>query len=102
MDLALCVVVAACWGATNPLLEKGARDEGECRKEDFAAAAFVGWLARWRFVAPFLLNQAGSVLNIYLVSRASSSLRNPVMVATAQTPHRPLATPAQTSWSACP
>lgn len=72
-------VVGTLWGATNPLVKRGSLVVQ--RKLALAAPERRGWLAvawAWattpEFVVPQLLNQAGSVLFIYLLGSGEGQL----------------------------
>lgn len=85
MDLYLQVcfllVVALLWGVTNPLMKAGSKGVENVKR----GSRYWGWLAelfflarQWRYVASFLLNQTGSVLFYWTVSRSDVSLVVPV------------------------
>lgn len=82
--LGACVLVAALWGLTNPLLNRGGAG-----MEEKAAATGGGplrrlgrqlWylLSNWRFVVPFAVNQAGSALYVSLLGPYDLSVVVPV------------------------
>ena len=85
MDLYLqvcCLLfVALLWGVTNPLMKAGSRGVENAKR----GSQYWGWIAelfflarQWRYVASFLLNQAGSVLFYWTVSQSDVSLVVPV------------------------
>ncbi|XP_025110588.1 transmembrane protein 234 homolog isoform X1 [Pomacea canaliculata] len=80
-ESAWLLVVAAMWGATNPLIKKGSKGV-ELIKED---SAFSQFLAEFQFLffnikylIPFLLNQMGSVLYYIMLSSTDLSLAVPL------------------------
>eukprot|EP00747_Dinoflagellata_sp_TGD_P165259 gnl/TRDRNA2_/TRDRNA2_186303_c0_seq1.p1 gnl/TRDRNA2_/TRDRNA2_186303_c0~~gnl/TRDRNA2_/TRDRNA2_186303_c0_seq1.p1 ORF type:complete len:147 (+),score=17.98 gnl/TRDRNA2_/TRDRNA2_186303_c0_seq1:128-568(+) len=94
--LSFCAV-GTLWGATNPFLREGAQSadgtngctasdterSGEAQVQDSGSlpkrvlAQLFRAFARWRFLAPFLLNQLGSVLYYYLLGEHPISVAVP-------------------------
>ena len=74
-------LVALVWGGTNPLLKRGGAGVERVRAphrllQPLAELAFLA--TRWRYLAPFLLNQAGSLLYYVTIARADISLAVPI------------------------
>lgn len=74
-------LVAILWGVTNPLMKAGSKGVENAK----LGSRYWGWLAellflvrQWQYVASFLLNQSGSVLFYWTVSRSDVSLVVPV------------------------
>ncbi|CAJ0576162.1 unnamed protein product, partial [Mesorhabditis spiculigera] len=61
------VFVSAIWGATNPLMRLGTKYQQEKKPGKGLCGKVVHFLSNWRFIVPFLLNQAGGLLFTYLV-----------------------------------
>ena len=75
------LLVALLWGLTNPLMKAGSRGVENAK----LGSRYWGWFAevlflacQWRYVTSFLLNQCGSVLFYWTVSRSDVSLVVPV------------------------
>ena len=82
--------IGLLWGITNPLLEQGAKtatiDPTEPQKTQSCFVmrwAFFFWnlFANYRFIIPFALNQAGSILFYYALGNSSMYwMRNAIIV----------------------
>lgn len=75
------VIVAILWGATNPLMKKGARGVEDVKasslmKQFVKEIAFL--VTNVKYIIPFLVNQSGSVLYFLTLQNADLSLAVPV------------------------
>ncbi|KAG7204562.1 hypothetical protein KM043_004985 [Ampulex compressa] len=75
------IVVAVLWGATNPFLKKGAKGLENVKAttaygQFFKETAFL--VTNLKYIVPFLVNQAGSVLYFLTLPNADISLAIPV------------------------
>lgn len=80
------IMVGVLWGATNPFMEKGSssnqkkkeneNNQNDERKEDkkidFGWKSFLQTILSFRFLIPFIINQAGSGLYYYLLGQTST------------------------------
>ncbi|KAI8968250.1 hypothetical protein BDF20DRAFT_895236 [Mycotypha africana] len=79
------VLVAVCWGSTNPFIKAGS--EGlERISNQYADQGFKKWLAemkylftRWQYVLPLALNLSGSVVYYYTLGKSDMSLAVPIV-----------------------
>ena len=74
-------LVALLWGVTNPLMKAGSKgvENAKLGSRYWGCLAELLFLVRqWQYVASFLLNQSGSVLFYWTVSRSDVSLVVPV------------------------
>ncbi|XP_076841821.1 transmembrane protein 234 [Brachyhypopomus gauderio] len=76
------IVVAALWGATNPLLKKGSEGLEQVRKGNkvsqfLAEVKFL--ILNIKYLLPFLLNQSGSVMFYLTLATTELSLAVPVV-----------------------
>ncbi|KAL1927236.1 hypothetical protein VTP01DRAFT_3865 [Rhizomucor pusillus] len=78
------VLVAICWGATNPLIKAGTAGlenisrsypQGGLKRW---AAELVYLLTRWQYVVPLALNLSGSVVYYYTLGKSEMSLAVPI------------------------
>lgn len=76
-------VVALLWGCTNPFLKRGSEGIQLVSPVDGKVAGVflqLKWLAlNLKFVVPFLINQAGSVLYFITVGQSDISLAVPII-----------------------
>ncbi|RKP02529.1 hypothetical protein CXG81DRAFT_6196, partial [Caulochytrium protostelioides] len=71
------VVVALCWGVTNPLIKRGTRGiEGVRARVRAGEAWFL--LTRWQYVVPLLLNLCGSSIYYAALGDADVSVAVPI------------------------
>ncbi|KAI8059303.1 hypothetical protein BC940DRAFT_313974 [Gongronella butleri] len=79
------VLVAFCWGSTNPLIKAGSSGleqvsarypEGGVRK---LLAEWRYLLTRWQYVVPLALNLSGSVVYYYTLGKNDMSLAVPIV-----------------------
>ncbi|RLN65948.1 hypothetical protein BBJ29_007098 [Phytophthora kernoviae] len=76
--------VGALWGCTNPLIKRGKRSDDDtmyARKDNSVqefAKQVVHLMKNWQFVLPFILNQSGSVVYVYLLGSAEISNAVPI------------------------
>ncbi|XP_060599715.1 transmembrane protein 234 homolog [Ruditapes philippinarum] len=75
------IVVAGFWGATNPFIKRGSKGI-ESIKESSPFKQFIAELlfliTNWKYLLPFLINQAGSVLYYITLASADLSLAVPI------------------------
>jgi hypothetical protein len=86
-------LVGALWGCTNPLLKEGssssvdqaARVAQKSNKQEASGDLWsrqlrilFGVLTNWRFLLPYVLNQSGSVVYVYLLGSSDISLAVPI------------------------
>jgi hypothetical protein len=75
--------VASVWGGTNPLLKRGNEStravspSGSGPLVD-ALRQVLATLLNWRFSVPFLVNQSGSFLYVYLLGKSEISMAVPI------------------------
>ncbi|ORZ12815.1 hypothetical protein BCR42DRAFT_378909 [Absidia repens] len=78
------ILVAICWGSTNPFIKAGSAGletvsqkypEGGMRKW-FAELKYL--LTRWQYVLPLALNLSGSVVYYYTLGKSDMSLAVPI------------------------
>ncbi|KAI7869518.1 hypothetical protein BDF14DRAFT_1782218 [Spinellus fusiger] len=77
------ILVAFCWGSTNPLIKAGSAG-----LETVSANHPPGWrrwaaelrflFTRWQYVLPLALNLSGSVVYYYTLGKADLSMAVPV------------------------
>ena len=84
-------VTGIIWGATNALMELGSKKdeskttstelEGTEKKNTISSEVVEGvtMFTRMKFLLPFLLNQAASILNNFLVAKSDLSIAVPVV-----------------------
>jgi hypothetical protein len=75
--LLLSLCVSLCWGLTNPLLASRSRSLSSAAESPLSRSALNSTLSLLRsihFLLPLLINQLGSVIFVYLVSRPDSAL----------------------------
>ncbi|XP_047469886.1 transmembrane protein 234 homolog [Penaeus chinensis] len=82
LELVLCLlVVSILWGVTNPLLKRASVGIEDIQMSNPLLQTLyeVKFLAsRFSYVFPFLLNQLGSVVFVYLLGAADLSLAVPI------------------------
>ncbi|KAJ2940942.1 hypothetical protein O0L34_g10205 [Tuta absoluta] len=76
----LIVLTGVLWGVTNPFIRQGTKGLRQVRANSWlgqawAEVAFL--LGNWRYVVPWVINQAGSVSYLLAVRRAPLSLSVP-------------------------
>lgn len=75
------VIVGFLWGATNPLIKRGStgiqniQTDSKLKNFYFELKFLV---TRWQYILPFLLNQFGSLLYVYLLQNSELSLAVPI------------------------
>ena len=76
MDLLVgYLVTGTVWGITNAYMEQGTKQS----KDDKGVAAGVKMFANLGFLLPFLLNQAASIYNNFLVAKSDLSIAVPAV-----------------------
>ncbi|ORX44924.1 hypothetical protein DM01DRAFT_1340235 [Hesseltinella vesiculosa] len=79
------LLVAVCWGATNPLIKAGSQGletvsakypEGGIKKN---IAEWKYLLTRWQYVLPLAMNLSGSVVYYYTLGKNDMSLTVPIV-----------------------
>ena len=76
------VMVAMCWGITNPLLRLGSKGIEKVSSEQFMMKIVheIIFLARnWKYTIPFLINQSASVLYFLTLANTELSVAVPVV-----------------------
>jgi hypothetical protein len=77
------VAVSAIWGLTNPFLKRGNESTVSVaptgRPVVDALRQVVATLLNWRFSVPFLINQSGSIVYIYLLGSHDLSMAVPIV-----------------------
>nr|CCA16395.1 conserved hypothetical protein [Albugo laibachii Nc14] len=79
--LASFLVIGALWGCTNPLMKKGSVSNVYTRENNSVRECvrfIVAFLTNWKFTVPFLVNQSGSMVYVYLLG--STELSNAVPI----------------------
>ena len=78
-------VIGTIWGATNAYMEVGSKteDQGETKENKTQLSnqvvEGVTMFTRLKFLVPFLLNQAASILNNFIVAKSDLSIAVPVV-----------------------
>ncbi|XP_067006461.1 transmembrane protein 234 homolog [Anabrus simplex] len=75
------VLVGVFWGATNPLIKKGCTGLEKVKARNVVlqfVKELLFLLGNWKFVVPFLLNQCGSVLYFFTLSKSDLTMAVPV------------------------
>ncbi|KAI8872634.1 hypothetical protein GQ42DRAFT_166591 [Ramicandelaber brevisporus] len=75
------ILVALCWGATNPFIKRGTAglEHVKASKPSLQPFAEAWYLAtRWQYILPLLLNLSGSMVYYYTLSKADLSLAVPI------------------------
>ncbi|KAI8053503.1 hypothetical protein BDF22DRAFT_685042 [Syncephalis plumigaleata] len=74
------VLVALCWGFTNPFIKRGAEGLDRVRPGRFGkgVSEFLYLATRWQYVVPLLLNLSGSVVYYYTLGTSDLSLVVPI------------------------
>jgi Putative transmembrane family 234 len=72
--IGMLVVVGVMWGCTNPFLNKASTEQ----KEKVEWWNILSLITNWHFTVPFLLNQLGSVLFMYMLGQTKMSLVVPI------------------------
>ncbi|KAI8094117.1 hypothetical protein BDF21DRAFT_330658, partial [Thamnidium elegans] len=78
------ILVAICWGSTNPLIKLGSEGLDKV-SEKYPDGGIKKWLAelkylftKWQYVLPLLLNLSGSVVYYYTLGKSDMSLAVPI------------------------
>ncbi|KAJ8655543.1 hypothetical protein O0I10_008829 [Lichtheimia ornata] len=78
------VLVAICWGSTNPLIKAGTKGLDTVTAKH-PEGGMKRWLAeqkylftRWQYVLPLALNLSGSVVYYYTLGQSEMSLAVPI------------------------
>ncbi|CAO3609690.1 unnamed protein product [Cunninghamella blakesleeana] len=78
------ILVAICWGSTNPLIKSGSAGVENISKQ-YPQGGLKKWLAelkylltRWQYVLPLALNLSGSVVYYYTLGKSEMSLAVPI------------------------
>ncbi|KAI8371270.1 hypothetical protein EDC96DRAFT_587243 [Choanephora cucurbitarum] len=78
------ILVAICWGSTNPLIKVGSKGLDKV-SEKYPEGGMKKWLAelkflftRWQYVLPLALNLSGSVVYYYTLGKSNMSLAVPI------------------------
>lgn len=77
------LLVAVCWGCTNPFLNAGSKTKKSSIPSNATAIQrikheILSLVLNWRFMVPFLINQLGSVAYVWVLSFAEVSIAHPV------------------------
>ena len=78
-------VIGTVWGATNAYMEVGSKTEDQGEKKENKTQLSnqvvegVTMFTRLKFLVPFLLNQAASILNNFIVAKSDLSIAVPVV-----------------------
>lgn len=91
MNLGLLFLVAFFWGTSNPLMKRVSASDASESKTDlspfmhiislfkrYGSFAFAGICLRWKFIAAYLYDQAGSMLYYYALGSTDLSIAVPV------------------------
>ena len=79
MNLPLLILVAFFWGTSNPLMKRVTADDPGKDSSGLSPIAFIITLfKRWKFVAAYLYDQAGSMLYYYVLGSTDLSLAVPI------------------------
>lgn len=66
------VAVGVIWGVTNPFMERASLAKQKKGTLDLSTSRVMSVLTDVAFLLPFLLNQLGSVLQVYALSLISN------------------------------
>ncbi|KAG4103360.1 UPF0546 membrane protein C1orf91 [Neocallimastix lanati (nom. inval.)] len=76
------ILVALCWGFTNPFIKLGTKGIEEVEQQ------YTGWkrtykrtiwlLTRWQYIVPLALNLSGSLVFYYTLGKSDISLAVPI------------------------
>ena len=78
-------IIGTVWGATNAYMEVGSKTEDQGEKKENKTQLSnqvvegVTMFTRLKFLVPFLLNQAASILNNFIVAKSDLSIAVPVV-----------------------
>ncbi|XP_037297603.1 transmembrane protein 234 homolog [Manduca sexta] len=79
-SIGLLLLTGVFWGCTNPFIRQGTKGLRDVRAKSrlgqaWAEVSFL--LGNWRYVLPWLINQAGSLVYLAAVQRAPLSIAVP-------------------------
>lgn len=80
-ELAAFVAVGFLWGATNPLIKRGSVGIDRIKADNKILKFLLElkfMITEWRYIVPFLLNQCGSVLFVFLLQKSELSMAVPI------------------------
>ncbi|KAI9226932.1 MAG: transmembrane protein [Piptocephalis tieghemiana] len=74
------ILVAICWGLTNPFIRKGTKglDQVKPGPLGLAVSQFFYLATRWQYVLPLALNLSGSIVYYYTLGKSELSLAVPI------------------------
>ncbi|CAG8661066.1 6600_t:CDS:2, partial [Paraglomus brasilianum] len=75
------ILVAVCWGFTNPFMKKGSAGLENIKQETWLRQTLAEiWflVTRWQYIVPLILNLSGSVVYYYTLGQADLSLAVPI------------------------
>ncbi|XP_053688273.1 transmembrane protein 234 homolog [Sabethes cyaneus] len=81
LSLSMIVVVALCWGATNPFIRRGSLGYNNLKSRTRLGQLWLELcflVSRWQYLLPLALNQLGSVIYVFALQRAELSLVVPM------------------------
>ena len=77
IEYGLVVTVGIIWGVTNPFLEKNAKQvESKDNTDNTSFSNLWSNFSRVSVIMPFLINQLGSILNVFALSKVELSIGN--------------------------
>ncbi|CEI85966.1 hypothetical protein RMCBS344292_00415 [Rhizopus microsporus] len=78
------ILVAICWGSTNPLIKKGSAGL-EKVSERYPQGGLQKWFAeikylltKWQYLVPLVINLSGSIVYYYTLGKSDMSLAVPI------------------------
>ncbi|ORE05599.1 transmembrane protein [Rhizopus microsporus var. microsporus] len=78
------ILVAICWGSTNPLIKKGSAGL-EKVSERYPLGGLQKWFAeikylltKWQYLVPLVINLSGSIVYYYTLGKSDMSLAVPI------------------------
>nr|XP_012546469.1 transmembrane protein 234 homolog isoform X2 [Bombyx mori] len=77
----LLMITGVLWGCTNPFIRQGTRGLRDIKSDTLVGqvrAEIWFLLSNWKYVVPWLVNQAGSLVYLAAVQRAPLSVAVPV------------------------
>ncbi|KAI7899807.1 uncharacterized protein BX663DRAFT_519571 [Cokeromyces recurvatus] len=79
------ILVAICWGSTNPFIKAGSAGLDKISNQYSQSGCFKKWFAeikylftKWQYLLPLVLNLSGSVVYYYTLGKSNMSLAVPI------------------------
>ncbi|CAJ0766433.1 553_t:CDS:2, partial [Entrophospora sp. SA101] len=75
------LLVAICWGFTNPFIKKGSKGIENIKHDNWLKQTvfeIIFLFTRWQYILPLLLNLSGSIVYYYTLGQSDLSLAIPI------------------------